>query len=56
LNGRAAVAFDLEAQDPAGAERATTLLMSHDASHYTRFLDVARLYLSSGDVDAAARV
>lgn len=46
----------LEAQDAAGAERATTLLMSHDASHYTRFLDVARLYLSSGDADAAARV
>src|SRR5882672_3609808 len=32
----------LAAQDAAGAERATSLLMSHDASNYTRFLDVAR--------------
>src|SRR6185312_13560588 len=46
----------LEANDAAGAERATTLLMSHDASNYTRFLDVARLHLSNGDIDAAARV
>lgn len=46
----------LEANDAAGAERATTLLMSHDASHYTRFLEVARLHLSNGDIDAAARV
>ena len=46
----------LEAQDAAGAERATTRLMTHDASHYTRFLEVARLHLSSGDIDAASRV
>jgi tetratricopeptide (TPR) repeat protein len=46
----------LEAQDPTGAERATSLLMSHDASNYTRYLEVARLFLNSGDVDAAARV
>jgi len=46
----------LEAHDAAGAERATGLLMSHDASHYTRFLEVARLHLSNGDIDAAARV
>lgn len=46
----------LEAHDATGAERATALLMAHDASHYTRFLEVARLHLSNGDVDAAARV
>jgi tetratricopeptide (TPR) repeat protein len=46
----------LEAQDASGAERATSLLMSDDASNYTRFLEVARLYLNGGDVDAAARV
>ena len=46
----------LAAQDARGAERATSLLMSQDASNYTRFLDVARLYLNNGDVDEAARV
>ena len=46
----------LAAQDAAGAERATSLLMSHDASNYTRFLDVSRLYLDSGNVNEAARV
>jgi Flp pilus assembly protein TadD len=46
----------LEAQDATGAERATQLLMSHDASNYTRFLEVARLHLHGGDIDAAARV
>lgn len=46
----------LEAQDATGAERATGLLMAHDASHYTRFLEVARLHLNGGDIDAASRV
>ena len=46
----------LEAQDAPGAERATTLLMSHDAGNYARFFDVARLYLGSGEIDSAARV
>jgi len=46
----------LEAQDASGAERATSLLMTHDASNYTRFLEVARLHLNAGDIDAAARV
>jgi len=46
----------LEAQDARGAERATTLLMSHDAGNYARFFDVARLYLGSGEIDSAARV
>jgi tetratricopeptide (TPR) repeat protein len=46
----------LEAQDAPGAERATALLMTHDAGNYTRYFDVARLYLDSGDLDATARV
>ncbi|MDQ2855070.1 MAG: tetratricopeptide repeat protein [Acidobacteriota bacterium] len=46
----------LEAQDAMGAERATSMLMAHDASNYTRFLEVARLHLNGGDIDAAARV
>jgi tetratricopeptide (TPR) repeat protein len=46
----------LEAQDATGAERATSLLMQHDGSNYTRFLEVARLHLHGGDIDAAARV
>lgn len=46
----------LEAQDAAGAERTTTMLMERDASHYARFLDVARLYLNNGEFDGAARV
>ena len=46
----------LAAQDATGAERATSLLMSHDGSNYTRFLEVARLHLHGGDIDAAARV
>lgn len=46
----------LAAHDAPGAERATSLLMSHDASNYTRFLDVARLYLDGGNVDDSARV
>src|SRR5262249_15292403 len=46
----------LQAQDAEGAERATNLLMARDASYYTRFIDVARLYLQNGDADSAARV
>ncbi len=46
----------LQAQDAEGAERATSLLMAQDLSYYTRFIDVARLYLQNGDVDSAARV
>jgi tetratricopeptide (TPR) repeat protein len=46
----------LAAHDAAGAERATSLLMDHDASNYTRFLEVARLYLDGGNLDDSARV
>jgi tetratricopeptide (TPR) repeat protein len=46
----------LEAEDPRGAERATALLMAQDASNYTQFLPVTRLYLKLGEVDETIRV
>lgn len=46
----------IEAEDAPAAERTTTVLVSHEASSYTRFIDVARLYLKMGDADAATRV
>jgi tetratricopeptide (TPR) repeat protein len=46
----------LEAEDPKGAERATSLLMAQDASNYTQFLPVTRLYLKNGDVDETIRI
>src|SRR6266498_55887 len=46
----------VDAQDPKGAERATDLLMACDASNYTRFIEVAWLYLKAGETDEAARI
>ncbi len=46
----------IDAEDPAEAERATALLMSHDASNYRRFIEVARVYLKVGQEDEAARI
>jgi tetratricopeptide (TPR) repeat protein len=46
----------LEAEDPKGAERATSLLMALDASNYTQFLPVTRLYLKTGEVDEVIRI
>ncbi|HEU5130880.1 MAG TPA: tetratricopeptide repeat protein, partial [Pyrinomonadaceae bacterium] len=46
----------LEAEDPKGAERATLLLMAQDASNYTQFLPVTRLYLKAGEVDEVIRI
>jgi tetratricopeptide (TPR) repeat protein len=46
----------LEAEDPRGAERATSLLMAQDASNYTQFLPVTRLYLKTGEVDEVIRI
>jgi len=46
----------IEAEDAAGAERATALLMNQDASHYRRQIEVARLYLKLGQEDEAARI
>ncbi|HEX6718631.1 MAG TPA: tetratricopeptide repeat protein [Pyrinomonadaceae bacterium] len=46
----------LEAEDPKGAERATSLLMAQDASNYTQFLPVTRLYLKVGEIDETIRI
>ena len=46
----------LEAEDPRGAERATTMLMAQDSSNYTQFLPVTRLYLKVGEVDETIRI
>ena len=46
----------LEAEDPSGAERATTLLMKQDSSNYPQILPVARLYLKNGEIDETLRV
>jgi tetratricopeptide (TPR) repeat protein len=46
----------LEAEDPKGAEKATSLLMAQDASNYTQFLPVTRLYLKAGEVDETIRI
>src|SRR6185312_16461614 len=46
----------LEAEDPKGADRATALLMAQDASNYTQFLPVTRLYLKTGEVDETIRI
>ncbi len=46
----------IEAENPAGAERAVATLMSQDALHYRRYIEVSRLYLKTGDKDAAARL
>lgn len=46
----------LEAEDAKGAERATSLLMAQDASNYTQYLPVTRLYLKAGEVDEVIRI
>jgi tetratricopeptide (TPR) repeat protein len=46
----------LEAEDPKGAERATSMLMTQDGSNYTQFLPVTRLYLKQGDTDETIRI
>src|SRR5215211_2560726 len=46
----------LEAEDPKGAERATSLLMAQEVSNYTQFLPVTRLYLKTGEVDETIRI
>ena len=46
----------LEAEDPKGAERATSLLMKQDGSSYPQFLPVTRLYLKQGEVDETIRI
>jgi len=46
----------IEAEDAAGAERATARLMSEDASNYRRYIEVALVYLKLGQEDEAARI
>ena len=46
----------LEAEDPKGAEKATSLLMAQDSSNYTQFLPVTRLYSKVGEVDETIRI
>ena len=46
----------IQAEDAQQAEAATELLVSKDSSTYLRFVDVARLYLSSDSIDTAVVV
>lgn len=46
----------VESGDASGAERATSLLMSQDASNYRRYIDVFRLYIKQGNATEAARI
>ncbi|HEX3086914.1 MAG TPA: hypothetical protein VHP99_20410 [Pyrinomonadaceae bacterium] len=46
----------IQAEDSEQAEAATSVLVSKDSSAYLRFIDVARLYLSSDCIDAAVGV
>ena len=46
----------LDAQNPQGAERATLILFKLDPANYTRLLEVAKLYLKTGELDDAMRV
>ncbi len=46
----------VESGDSTGAERATSLLMSQDATNYRRYIDVVRLYLKQGNATEAARI
>lgn len=46
----------LDAEDPAGAERATALLLAEDASNHRRYIEVAQVYLKLGQEADAARI
>ena len=46
----------IAAEDAPGAERATAMLMTQDASNYRRYLEVAMVYLKLGQEDEAARI
>jgi tetratricopeptide (TPR) repeat protein len=46
----------LEAEEPRGAERATSLLMERDPTSYPAYLPVTRLYLKTGEVDDVIRI
>ena len=46
----------IDAEDPTGAERAISLLMTQDSSNYRRLIEVARAYLKQDREDEAARI
>jgi len=46
----------IDAEDAAGAERATAMLMSQDVSNYRRYIEVAGVYLKLGQEDEVARI
>ncbi|MFN2530395.1 MAG: tetratricopeptide repeat protein [Pyrinomonadaceae bacterium] len=46
----------LAAEEPAGAERATTILMNQDPANYVELIPVARLYVKGGQLDDAVRI
>jgi tetratricopeptide (TPR) repeat protein len=46
----------LEAEDPQGAERATSMWMSQDVGNYLQFLPVTRLYLKQNHIDDTVRI
>jgi tetratricopeptide (TPR) repeat protein len=46
----------IDAEDAAGAERATAMLMVQDASNYRRYIEVAQVYLKVGQEAEAARI
>ncbi|CAN5560083.1 tetratricopeptide repeat protein [soil metagenome] len=46
----------IDAENAAGAERVIASLVTHDASKYSRFIEVARLYLNLDEVNHATRV
>lgn len=46
----------IQAENAAGAERATAMLMKQDASNYRRYLEVGMLYLKLGQEDDVARI
>src|SRR6266516_4361505 len=46
----------IDAEDAAGGERATAILMSQDVANYRRYIEVARVYLKLGKQDEVARV
>ena len=46
----------LDMNNPAEAERAIIKLVEQEPANYLKFLDLVKLYLKSGDLDAATRV
>ncbi|MCM3872226.1 MAG: tetratricopeptide repeat protein, partial [Pyrinomonadaceae bacterium] len=46
----------VDAENPVGAERVIATLLTHDASKFPRFIEVARLYLGMDQVNEATRV